>query len=209
MRQLRFSFIVVCSVIIGFTSCTKDDVENVTVVSKVVNDLVADTIQGYDAMGNALGATGIYTFYSLERGEVVTDTSVRDWDIAFNGSTIRINGGTSGNKLGGAFIQNGVFADITAVSPDSTFRVDNFPTYAIPRGNNKGWYTLTFFPDFSSVLTPIAGKVLIIRTASGKYAKVEVICYYKGGVTPSASSAKDERYYKFQYSYQSNGSKTF
>jgi hypothetical protein len=54
----------------------------------------------------------------------------------------------------------------------------------------------------------------VIRTANGKYAKVEILNYYKGGVTPDASASDDDklkkqRYYKFRYIVQPDGTKTF
>ncbi|MDO9155766.1 MAG: hypothetical protein Q7U17_02765, partial [Sediminibacterium sp.] len=64
------------------------------------------------------------------------------------------------------------------------------------------------------LVTPIPGRVLVVRTASGKYAKVEILNYYKGGTTP-ATTASDaiklttQRYYTFRFSFQPNGTKTF
>jgi hypothetical protein len=54
----------------------------------------------------------------------------------------------------------------------------------------------------------------MIRTASGKYAKLEILNYYKGGVTPPATASdaiklSEQRYYTFRYTYQPNGSKNF
>ena len=54
----------------------------------------------------------------------------------------------------------------------------------------------------------------MIRTASGKYAKVEIIAYYKGGATlaataPNAEKITKQRYYTFRYIFQPNGTKNF
>ena len=54
----------------------------------------------------------------------------------------------------------------------------------------------------------------MIRTATGKYAKIEILNYYKGGVTlPATASDADkltkQRYYTFRYAYQPNGTKIF
>jgi hypothetical protein len=54
----------------------------------------------------------------------------------------------------------------------------------------------------------------VIRTASGKYAKIEIQNYYKGGVTPDATASdadklSKQRYYTFRYLLQPNGTKTF
>jgi hypothetical protein len=54
----------------------------------------------------------------------------------------------------------------------------------------------------------------VIRTAVGKYAKIEIQNYYKGGVTPDATASDNDkltkqRYYTFRYTFQSDGSKKF
>ena len=74
---------------------------------------------------------------------------------------------------------------------------------------------LLFFSNgLKNLVTPIPGRVLVIRTASGKFAKIEILNYYKGGVTPAATASdnvkmKDQRYYTFRYSFQPNGTKSF
>lgn len=95
---------------------------------------------------------------------------------------------------------------------DSTFRVDNAPaSYAITKGSGKGWYT---YDGANNLITPTPGRVLVIKTATGKYAKVEILNYYKGGITPLSSAtdsvkAFDSRYYSFRYTYQADGSMNF
>ena len=122
------------------------------------------------------------------------------------------NGGTSGSGLGGAFVYTGLFDALTTVPTDSVFKTDNAPSsYAITYGSGKGWYN---YDGLTNIITPLAGRVLVIRTASGKYAKMEITSYYKGGVTlPATASDADkltkQRYYTFRYAYQPNGTKTF
>jgi hypothetical protein len=184
----------------------------VTVSTKVVKDLIADTVLGLTAAGMPYSA-GKYTFYSLENNTIVpnTDSATAKWDLAFMSTRILTNGGTSGPALGGAFIYTGLFDDLKIIPADSIFKTDNAPTYAITSGSGKGWYT---YDQLTSLITPLAGRVLVIRTASGKYAKLEITSYYKGGVTLPVSASDVEkltkqRYYNFRYTYQSNGSKTF
>ena len=207
-----------------FTACTKDKVEqpsidprgfNVSVSGKIatVSNLPADTIIGLAPSGQPIGA-GKYSFFSLETNTWVSnaDSATTKWDLAFAGTTIRINNATSGPGNGGAFVYAGVFDALSAVPVDSVFRIDNHPTaYAIPKGSGKGWYN---YDGANNLLTPIPGRVMVIKTASGKYAKVEILNYYKGGVTPSATAPdnvkiNEQRYYKFRYTYQVNGTKTF
>jgi hypothetical protein len=197
-----------------FASCDKDDVPApVTVQTKSVNNLQADTIIGISSTGQPYGS-GKYTLYSLETNAVIanTDSATAKWDVGFRGTTIIINGGNSGPGAGGAFVYTGTFLDLKTIPADSTFRVDNAPTsYAIRTGSGNGWYT---YNGATQLIAPIPGRILVIRTATGKYAKIEIQNYYKGGVTPDATASDNvklttQRYYTFRYTYQSDGSKNF
>jgi hypothetical protein len=199
--------------VVFFVSCKKDKVAVVaTVTSKTVSSLPADTIVGV-SNGQPVG-TGKFSFFSIESNSSIAsvDSNSKKWDIGLRGTTIITNAGTSGPGSGGAFVYTGTFDELKTISADSTFRTDNAPTsYAIPLGSNKGWYVLDFV---TNLLSPIPGRVLVIRTANGKYAKVEILNYYKGGTTPAANATDAEksskqRYYTFRFTYQSNGSKSF
>jgi hypothetical protein len=195
-------------------SCGKDNVPApVTVQTKTVNNLQADTIIGISSIGQPYGS-GKYTLYSLETNSVVanSDSATTKWDIGFRGTTIITNGGNGGPGAGGAFVYTGTFSDLATIPTDSTFRVDNAPTsYAIKTGSGNGWYS---YNGATQLITPIPGRILVVRTATGKYAKIEIQNYYKGGVTPDATASDNDkltkqRYYTFRYTYQSDGSKKF
>lgn len=199
---------------ISFVACTKnEDTVVAPLTATTVKDLAADTVLGIASNGMPYSA-GKYTFYSLEKNAIVpnADSASTKWDIAFVSTKILINGGTSGTGMGGAFVYTGLFDDLKTIPTDSVFKTDNAPaSYAIPYGSGKGWYT---YDQATSLVTPLAGRVLVIKTASGKYAKLEIINYYKGGVTlPVTASDADklskQRYYTFRYIYQPNGTKTF
>ena len=199
---------------ISMFACTKNqDTIVAPLTATIVKDLAADTVLGIASNGMPYSA-GKYTFYSLEKNAIVpnTDSASTKWDIAFVSTKILINGGTSGTGMGGAFVYTGLFDDLKTIPTDSVFKTDNAPaTYAIPYGSGKGWYT---YDQATSLITPLAGRVLVIKTASGKYAKLEIINYYKGGVTlPVTASDADklnkQRYYTFRFIFQSNGTKTF
>jgi hypothetical protein len=201
----------------GLLSCSKDNNNIITLQSKQVKDLQADTILGVYTSGPATGqpyGSGKFTFYSLETNSVIanTDSATGKWDIGFRGTTIITNSGNSGPSGGGAFVFVGTFDELKTIPADSVFRTDNAPaSYAITTGSGKGWYS---YNGGTNLVTPIPGRVLVIRTASGKYAKIEIQNYYKGGVTPDATASdadklSKQRYYTFRYLFQLNGSKTF
>jgi hypothetical protein len=200
---------------IALVACSKDEATIVVPVSAItVKDLAADTVTGLGVDGRPQSA-GTTTYYSLADNKVVasTDAASTKWDIAFSSTKILINGGTSGPGIGGAFVYVGLFDALKTIPADSNFATDNTnaASFAIPLGSGRAWYT---YDGLTTLVSPIAGRVLVIRTATGKFAKIEIVSYYKGGVTlPASASVNDklfkQRYYTFRYAYQPNGSKTF
>ena len=209
---MRFQLLLLTS-LVSFVACEKDKptptidqrAYSVTTSGNVVTvrNLPGDTIIGVSAQGQPVGA-GRYTFFSLESGQWIpnADSNSSRWDLAFAGTTVRVNNLTSGPGSGGGFVFNGSFETLASVPVDSTFRVDNHPvSYAIPRGSGRAWYT---YDGPTNLLTPIPGRTLVIRTANGQRAKVEILNYYRGGSTPSASAAdsikiRDQRFFHFRY----------
>lgn len=219
MKKNLNSIAIVFLFAIGLFSCSKSDTSTIvmvapTPVTATVKDLMADTVLGLDPKSGMPYSAGKYTFYSIENNKIISnaDSASNKWDLAFASTRILTNGGSSGSGLGGAFIYKGLFDDLKTIPVDSNFNVDNSPaSFAITTGSGKGWYT---YDGANNLITPIAGRVLVIKTASGKYAKIEILSYYKGGVTlsPSATDADKltkQRYYNFRYTYQPNGTKTF
>ncbi len=210
---MRFQLLLLTS-LVSFVACEKDKptptidqrAYSVTTSGNVVTvrNLPGDTIIGVSAQGQPVGA-GRYTFFSLESGQWIpnADSNSNRWDLAFAGTIVRVNNLTSGPGSGGGFVFNGSFESLTSVPVDSTFRLDNHPvSYAIPRGSGRAWYT---YDGPTNLLTPIPGRTLVIRTANGQRAKVEILNYYRGGSTPSTSAAdsikiRDQRFFHFRYS---------
>jgi hypothetical protein len=200
---------------IALVACSKEEETIVLPLSAItVNDLAADTVTGLGVDGRPQSA-GTTTYFSLVDNKVIAsaDAASTKWDIAFSSTKILVNSGTSGPGLGGAYVFKGLFDDLKTISTDSNFATDNAnaASYAIPLGSGKAWYT---YDGLTTLISPIAGRVLVIRTATGKFAKIEILNYYKGGVTlPATASTIDkltkQRYYTFRYAYQPSGSKTF
>jgi hypothetical protein len=180
-----------------FASCSKDSSAGViTVTSAQAKDL------------NGEGTGSHYAFFSIERNEVVAlaDSNTTKWDIAVRSTNIITNSGTSGPGAGGAYVQKAVtFDNFKTIPADSVFRTDASTALAIKTGSGNGWYNYDFN---TNIISPIPGNVIVVRTATGKYAKIEILSYYKGApATPAATDLS--RYYTFRFVYQANGSKTF
>jgi hypothetical protein len=168
----------------------------------VVQNLIADTIIGMSSQGQPVG-TGHFTFFSLKNRAIVplADSATNNWDVAFRGTTILTNAGTSGPGMGGAYVHVGIFADVISFNADSTIRTDAAPVYAIKTGSNKGWYV---YDGPNNLITPIPGRVLMIKGADGLLYKIEINNYYKGGLTPLATATdaiklSTQRHYNFRY----------
>lgn len=158
---------------------------------------------------DARAEDGHYTFFSLRENSIVpaADSASTDWDLAFNATTILVNGGASGPGMGGAVVLDDTsFAAVTEVPSPDAFAVDQGTERtetAIPGGAGNGWYDYDFA---TGIVAPRPG-VLVIRTADGRYAKVAIESYYRGA--PAAEElSPDEgfRFYTFRYLFQPDGS---
>ena len=201
--------IVFCMGIL-WTSCKKDDPAPAPLSATTFKNLAADPpTGGYDPnTGQAIGVTNKFTLFSFKTGAVVSnaDSASTQWDIGFRSTTIIVNGGTSGPGSAGAIVQTGVFSDIVTAPNDGYLKDDKTSTtspYAIKKGSGNGWYS---YDPSANVISPIAGRVLLFRTADGKYAKMEILSYYKDAPAAPTSSSVD-RNYTFRYIYQPDGSK--
>lgn len=187
---------------ITFTSCSSDDDDNQTQLQ-----IEAETVSNLYAPqngGQGQPVSGEFTKFSFASG--ATTTSSTDWDIAFRGTSIIINGGTSSgttdeaerNGNGGAYITTDTFANVTEVETDS-FLQDSETGHVL-----SNWYTYAGPPTHE--ISPTPGKILVIRTHDGKYAKVEILSYYEDA-QPNAEY-NNYRYYTFNYVYQPNEGET-
>jgi len=183
----------------GFFGCSDNAVVEPT--ANVVSN-------GIHTIYNVPADTGSHnktTYYRFRDSTVVTgsDTATANWDIAFKSTTIFTNSGSSGRGQGGAVVLKNVnFSDVTEAS-QSGYDTDSTGAPAIPTGSGKGWYLYNFT---TNIISPIAGVVLVIRTGDGKYAKVQILSYYKDAPANPASGDKP-RFYSFKYFYQPNGSR--
>ena len=192
-----------------FTSCSKSDPAP-ALVAVTFKNLAADPPSGgYNPTnGQPIGVTKKYALFSFKTGAIIanTDSASTKWDIGFNGTNIIINSGTSGPGTAAAQVVSGIFTDLITAPNDGYLQDNKNATpafYAITRGSGKGWYN---YDQNSNLITPIAGKVLMIQTADAKYAKMEILSYYLDApVTPTATTK--DRYYTFRYIYQGDGSK--
>lgn len=164
----------------------------------------APTLPAPRDAGSALVGPVLYTvdasspdqwrYFSLRFGSVLENAGARDWDLAFRRYQIIANGGPrfTGNA-GVVDLGRVAFADVTSV-PEAGYQVTEGD--AEPRHPAlAGWYSYSYF---SHVLTP-KSRVWAVRSADGRYAKLEFVSYYCPNLEPGCVT--------FRYVYQGDGSR--
>jgi hypothetical protein len=196
------AILILAAMPVVFNSCKKDNEEDITPTPTSTSALEVKTTSNIFANN----ADGHFTFFSLRTNAEVAlaDSATNKWDVAFFSTKILTNAGTSGSGSGGAVVLAQAFADVATAPADSLFKTDNtFSALAIPNGSGNGWYN---YDGVNMVINPIAGRTLVIRTADGKFAKMEILSYYQNA--PAVPTSLDvARYYTFRSSFQSDGSK--
>jgi hypothetical protein len=155
------------------------------------------------------GAPPDFTFYSLSEGEIVADedSASTNWDLAFSGTSVLTNSGNSGPGQGGAVILDMPFEEVD-MAPSEGYKVDSDSEPAI-----DGWYKYTGNNEPKHAILPLPEKTIVVRTATGNYAKVEILSYYEGNPDTStdefanSETRPPSRHYTFRYVIQTDGSK--
>ncbi|MEN7549902.1 HmuY family protein [Rapidithrix thailandica] len=211
---MKFLNSAVCVVLMSLASfaCDKDDDKNTDTPQpdlevKAAKDIPANLEEG---------GTPKFTYYSLRTGEIVNESAAnsKQWDLAFSGTKILVNGGASGPGEGAALILEGELFDEVEEAPAEGYTQDGEEVLAIPAGSGNGWYKYTGGEPPIHAILPIVGRVIVLKTGDGKYAKVEIISYYKGNPDTSTEEFADPekregRYYTFNYVLQTDGSRNF
>jgi hypothetical protein len=134
----------------------------------------------------------VWRYFSFRLGSV-TEGADGHWDLAFRRYQILANGGPRYAGRGG-------IADLGTVAFDAVHAVPEtgyLPNERTPDPRNPAiayWYRYGFF---SHVLSP-KPHVWAVRTADGRYAKIELLSYYCERAEPGCLT--------FRYVYQGDGS---
>jgi hypothetical protein len=195
--------------ILFFTSCEKNSNNDVIIDEDVITFVELNASQ-YIVNPSDSVLTGKYEKFSFSEGDTVSHDN---WDVAFRGTTIIVNGGDSYNinqpeREGKAavYIATGIMSDIQTVDL-SKLEQDNTSGPAIVDDlgiSGDGWASY----DMSThIISPIAGRILVFRTHDDKYAKMEIVYYYDSP-NPDPSNGDYGGYYTFNYVYQPNDNNT-
>lgn len=184
----------ICSVAIS--SCTKEkggDAPKPDLEIKTVNDL---------------DGTAGTVYYNLRNNAIVTgaDTLSGNWDLKFDRTKIFVNSGSSGVGTAEAQVLTSTFEDVIN-APETGYKPDTDAENAI-----SGWYRYTGSTAPEHAILTVPGKIIVMKTGEGKYAKLEMLSYYLGNPNTSSSEFADistrppSSYYTFRYAVQLDGS---
>lgn len=136
-----------------------------------------------------------YQYFSLAMGKEVSADAAKtsDWDLAFSKTTMNVNGGSSGPGNGGAQVSESRFDTITE-APQQGYKTDSENGNAIPGGSGNSWYK---YDMGVHAIIPIPGRTILVKTATGGFAKIEIISYYKGA--PEHVPTEESSYFTFRY----------
>ena len=109
------------------------------------------------------------------------------WDLAFNGTMVQTNSGSTTSGDGGALLAEGMNWDEVESTDTVGFQVDE--TLPIPGPPGSGEFSgnpvLNSWYDYNAMTHEVTAKdaVFIVRTADGEYAKLQFLNYEDGVFT--------------------------
>ena len=207
------SFLFLLSFLL-FTSCEKSSTEEVLWWHDA--DIVELDASNYELSIIDTSATGNFVRFSFSESDIVSHDN---WDVAFRGTTLIVNGGEKAHndqpdRTGNAavYLAIGSLAEINSI--DTTrFLQDNSSGSAILDNttvddlgiSGKGW---ALYDMSTHLFQPIPGRVLVFRTHDNKYAKIQILYFYDS-INPVTSDGDIGGFYTFNYVYQSSGGLNF
>jgi HmuY protein len=186
--------ILAALMVVSMVSCSKKE------------DTLTLSINATDFLVSA-SPSGSHDFFSIENNARVAlaDSATTKWDFAIRNEKFIFNSGVSGPGNAGVQIVNSIFENVT-LAPETGYATDTTATRLAVKDQ---WY------DYNPVtrsFSPKAGKTFVIRTATGKFAKLEMISATptdNNGVAVVQPTRPTRIKYAMRLAYQSNGTRIF
>jgi hypothetical protein len=149
-----------------------------------------------------------YVYFNIRTGETVdaVQAETENWDIAFRGSSVIVNSGTSGPGQAGAILLDIEFEKVE-IAPSDGYRQDSEEEPAIT--GNGGWYTYTGNGNPPFAVITHDDTTIILKTADGNhFAKLHIMSYYKDNPNYDSEEFANlqtrpaSQYYTFRYAIQ-------
>ncbi|MBK7432563.1 MAG: HmuY family protein [Chitinophagaceae bacterium] len=179
------------SAMILLSSCSKTDPAPIVTL-----------YQKTDSVKVNFSSTTPFTLFSFKNDAVVanSDSATNKWDFGLRFTTFIVNSGISGPANAGAILQDNIYGSVTA-APVTGYGYDTATNKrAIKDGS---WYD---YNPVTHAFSPKAGKTFIFRTAENYYVKMELLAV---DYEPFAGPTPTRLIYRFRYTYQASGAKTF
>lgn len=182
--------IVLCAVLFIWTSLERPElptfIPTVSMPAEVGTERDARTVT-VDASD-----PDIWHFFDFSQGSVLDAPGVVEWDLAFRRFQIIVNGGRNLAGQGGAVSLGELAFEGVSDVPENG--------YVVAEKNDSVNAALEDWYDYSMTSHVLQPKqtVYAIRTADGRYAKMEILGYYCVGALPGCTT--------FRYVYQGGGS---
>lgn len=146
-----------------------------------------------------------WAYFSFASGDTVNVEDAENseaWDIGFQRTHVKLNGGISGPGMGSAVMLTETTFEAVTEAPAEGYLADTEDTLAIVPQSEKGWYIYTGPP--AHLILPLEDRVFVIKAADGTFAKIRFIGYYKDN-----ENKKDSGFVTFEYVHQPDGSLNF
>ena len=202
---MRKTYLLTLAVMmLAVVACSEDDPQPVALEVKSESNFEAPgDVYDYTTQPPTLVQENDYQYYDFSTNSEVSATG--DWDIAIKGTTIITNGGINGDGGVQATTVAAIFDELYEVPASATFAADAEAALAINKNTDfaNRWYSYA-----NGIISPVPGRVVLIKDTEGNYVKLEIQCYYRDCPTePTAGS--DNGIYTFRYVYQPDGSMQF
>ena len=167
----------------------------------------ADAPIGLETLTFTIDATNRegWAYFSFVSGDTVNVEDAENseaWDIGFQRTHVKLNGGISGPGMGSAVMLTETTFEAVTEAPADGYLSDTEDTLAIVPQSEKGWYIYTGPP--AHWILPLEDRVFVIKAADGTFAKVRFIGYYKDN-----ENKKDSGFVTFAYVHQPDGNRNF
>ncbi len=221
-RYITISFTLMLGVVILFSfSCDRADENNINQLlhPEETTDATSSATTGTDAQVPVDKPIGLepltftidatnreaWAYFSFASGDTVDVADAENseaWDIGFQRTQVKLNGGISGPGMGSVVMLTETTFEAVTEAPADGYLADTEDTLAIVPQSEKGWYIYTGPP--AHWILPLEDRVFVIKATDGTFAKVRFIGYYKDN-----ENKKDSGFVTFEYVHQPDGSQNF
>ena len=212
--------IIVFGVVVLLSSCDTVDDENINQLlqaeetvettptpTETAGQVPVDAPVALESMSFTIDATNreAWAYFSFASGDVVEVEDAANseaWDIGFQRTQVKLNGGISGPGMGSVVMRTETTFEAVTAAPADGYLADTEETLAIVPQSEKGWYIYTGPP--AHWILPLEDRVFVVKAADGTFAKLRFIGYYKDN-----ENKKDSGFITFEYVHQPDGSGNF